>query len=730
VYTGSTIIASGNVVANSGTASTTKTTGAMVVSGGLGVTGSQYVNAVYTTTGIFWEANGTNYVTGIGAGAVGTTGDLQFNNAGVMGASSLRYYNSNAAVAAIGGLASTSTTTGSFQVLGGAGITGALYNALIHVSGGNIVAAATTESTSTTTGSFVTLGGVGIANRLNVGGNVVATATTESTGTTTGSIVTLGGAGIANRLNVGGNIVAAATTESTSTTTGSFVALGGVGIANRLNVGGNIVAAATTASTNTTTGSFVALGGVGIAGAVYAGSIQNTPVGSTTTSTGAFTTLSASTALYVSASTASTTSNTGAIVTPGGLGIGGTIYAGGIASISGNITAGAVGTTNQHQLLSSTVSVPNATVLLAGAHTALSGSGGNYLAFGQNTGNFGQWIQSAFTNPTTATYPIILNPLGGNVVVGASTVSTNTTTGALVVKGGTGIAGALYAGSVFDNGVRVVSTSTGAGNLSISATAINLPTHGPGATTQGSTTAIPVITTDAYGRVTALTTAAVATSHTITGTTGSQTISNGGTLTFTSPNGVTAVATTGPSVAISTPQDVRTTAAPTFAGMTVTAAIVPSGNLTVDIGTTTAWFNNLYGRAIQTQYGDVAEKYLADAEYPVGTVVVVGGDAEVTACGDHAQQRAIGVVSENPALKMNAMLEGGTFIALKGRVPVLVHGAVKKGEALVAGVRPDNPAGTARGSNATAGNDRHREFAIALETNLDSGVKIVEAIIL
>ena len=200
-----------------------------------------------------------------------------------------------------------------------------------------------------------------------------------------------------------------------------------------------------------------------------------------------------------------------------------------------------------------------------------------------------------------------------------------------------------------------------------------------------------------------------------------------------STNGVSAAVTnTGgnPTVTVNTPQDLRTTASPTFAGLTVSDAIVPSGNLTIDIGSTTNWFNNLYGRAIQTQYGDVAEKYLADAEYPVGTVVVVGGEAEVTACGDRSNQRAVGVVSENPAVKMNAMLEGGTFIALKGRVPVLVHGAVKKGEALVAGNRPDNPPGTARSSNEIAGHDRHREFAIALETNLDSGVKIVEAIIL
>ena len=114
----------------------------------------------------------------------------------------------------------------------------------------------------------------------------------------------------------------------------------------------------------------------------------------------------------------------------------------------------------------------------------------------------------------------------------------------------------------------------------------------------------------------------------------------------------------------------------------------------------------------------------------VGTVVVVGGDAEVTACGRNYNQRAIGVVSENPAVKMNAMLEGGTYIALKGRVPVLVHGAVRKGEGLVAGAAPDNPLGTARGSNVAAGQDNHRVFAIALETNLDNGVKIVEATIL
>ncbi len=120
----------------------------------------------------------------------------------------------------------------------------------------------------------------------------------------------------------------------------------------------------------------------------------------------------------------------------------------------------------------------------------------------------------------------------------------------------------------------------------------------------------------------------------------------------------------------------------------------------------------------------MAEKYLADQEYETGTVVTVGGEQEVTACqnGD----RAIGAVSANPAYMMNAELAGGTFIALKGRVPVKVSGAVKKGDRMVAG-----PNGTAKSSvdtNVTI--DNADTFAIALESNTSDNVKLVECLIL
>lgn len=67
----------------------------------------------------------------------------------------------------------------------------------------------------------------------------------------------------------------------------------------------------------------------------------------------------------------------------------------------------------------------------------------------------------------------------------------------------------FYASTVYDNGNRVISTTSGAGNLTLSSTNITLTPTGPGAITAGSTTAIPVVTTDAYGRVSALTTTAI-----------------------------------------------------------------------------------------------------------------------------------------------------------------------------------------------------------------------------
>jgi hypothetical protein len=154
-------------------------------------------------------------------------------------------------------------------------------------------------------------------------------------------------------------------------------------------------------------------------------------------------------------------------------------------------------------------------------------------------------------------------------------------------------------------------------------------------------------------------------------------------------------------------------------GNYATASSASSPNTIVARDSSSDIYANLFrGEATSARYADLAEKYLADQEYETGTVIVVGGSAEVTASS--FGELAIGAVSTNPAYMMNSELEGGTYIALKGRVPVKVTGPVKKGDRLVAGDR----------GCAQVAADRLDIFAIALETNLEDAVKLVECVIL
>jgi hypothetical protein len=81
----------------------------------------------------------------------------------------------------------------------------------------------------------------------------------------------------------------------------------------------------------------------------------------------------------------------------------------------------------------------------------------------------------------------------------------------------------------------------------------------------------------------------------------------------------------------------------------------------------------------------LAEYYQADAEYEPGTVLVFGGNNEVTISTATADFRVAGVVTTDPAYVMNAGLEGEftVAVALQGRVPVKVFGPVNKGDLLV-----------------------------------------------
>jgi len=108
---------------------------------------------------------------------------------------------------------------------------------------------------------------------------------------------------------------------------------------------------------------------------------------------------------------------------------------------------------------------------------------------------------------------------------------------------------------------------------------------------------------------------------------------------------------------------------------TASKVVARDGSGNFSAGTITA-------TATQAQYADLAEKYSADEDYEPGTVVVFGGDAEVTACELDADHRVAGVVSTDPAYLMNSDADG-VAIALKGRVPCKVTGYVEKGALIV-----------------------------------------------
>ena len=145
-----------------------------------------------------------------------------------------------------------------------------------------------------------------------------------------------------------------------------------------------------------------------------------------------------------------------------------------------------------------------------------------------------------------------------------------------------------------------------------------------------------------------------------------------------------------------------------------------------NIGSASTYFNTVFAKATSAQYADLAERFEADQAYAPGTVVQLGGVAEVTRAGEELTDEVFGVVSTQPAFTMN----GGAgddithpAIAMTGRVPVLVKGTVLKGQRLVSAGEGYARAATAE--EVTAFNVIGR----ALEDKLDAGEGTVEAIV-
>lgn len=413
---------------------------------------------------------------------------------------------SNKAFTVANSQASTSSTTGALVVTGGLGIGGDLN------VGGTLGLTSSTNSTSKDTGAFVLAnGGLGVELNIVAGGMVSANSTNESTTTTNGALVSQGGLGVAGKALIGGNLFVTSTTESTSDTVGAIITAGGVGIAKRLNVAGNAVVYSGTNSTYTMgssgssyTGALIVAGGTHVTKTLMVGNdagdgkiVINVPVSALAGTVGDFAT--------------------------GALLVGSSGYAGGV-SVTGNFNLGqdASGVLYIANKNSSRGTVIDATPTpyvpfqtggqpVYGAATMLGGINvfGNVYVGQPDTGvgsprlvNSGNlYVQSGALSTSATTGAIVIQKvsmpagtsadgfsrgglgmegnlyavgnviLGGagagdtnsNVVIDATTIGVNTTRAALVVRGGTGIAGITTIGG------NVVGTSSTAGRLNVAA---------------------------------------------------------------------------------------------------------------------------------------------------------------------------------------------------------------------------------------------------------------------
>ena len=123
----------------------------------------------------------------------------------------------------------------------------------------------------------------------------------------------------------------------------------------------------------------------------------------------------------------------------------------------------------------------------------------------------------------------------------------------------------------------------------------------------------------------------------------------------------------------------------TMGGNLTSKAILPDADVSYDIGTSAKKYNTIYAKATSAQYADLAEMYLTDKPYPVGTVMYVH-DVD-TLADARAGEIPVGVISEYPAFLMNntQAMSNGQSVALKGRVPVRVIGSCKAGQPVYVG---------------------------------------------
>ena len=457
----------GTITVANNTPSSNWTTGALTVAGGVGVAGNIYLDGLnanlsvvvgdshsdkfYTTSGIFW-ANGTAYSSGSGGGS-GTPGgsdkQIQFNNSGSFGGASDFTYSYTSGNVVVGTTTdSVSTTTGALVVRGGLGVVGNVTTNNVYTTNGVfwsgngaaygsafLYTAATSAPSNPTKGDqwFDTTEGI-LYEYVDDGDSLqwidIQSSTISAGG---GTAALIGSPSISGSLSVTGNVTAAnVSTGNVYVTSGVFWANGTAFASFPSTLDANI---GTLYNTNITTQANI--------GTLYLGNIA--------TQANIGTLYLGNIATQANIGTLYNTNNT----TQANIG---TIYLGNIAT-QANLGA--------YQLYANSNAATQATAIVS-LYTNANTNTAAYLTLGSNIGSgttTANLVANATTTATTSSTGALVVRGGagiagnvyadGNIILGSSTssnlvanattTSTSITTGALVVRGGVGIAGNVYA---------------------------------------------------------------------------------------------------------------------------------------------------------------------------------------------------------------------------------------------------------------------------------------------
>ena len=439
----------------SGTDATSKTTGALIVTGGVGI--SKNIHALHAN---FEDVEADSVtITDNTTSSSATTGALKV----VGGISTQENLNVGAVAKVISATDASSKTTGALIVTGGVGISKnihALHANFEDVEADSVTVTDTTTSDSATTGALKVAGGISTQENLNVGAVAKVISATDATSKTTGALIVTGGLGVAKNIHgknvfvedvVSNSVVILDNTTSDSATTGALKVVGGISTQENLNVGAVAKVISATDATSKTTGALIVTGGLGVAKNIHGKNVFVEDV--------------VSNSVVILDTTDASSKTTGALKVSGGLGVAGNVHSSNIfagydldlTSYIGRSAVGFAGETNHASFahVDNNTSGNYALKQTEGGTTHVNAKAGQHIRLNINNSEKARLtgagdlkvgsnvlyvdVSETSIGVNTASPEAKLHVVG-NAYVSSTTDATTTTTGALIVAGGLGIA--------------------------------------------------------------------------------------------------------------------------------------------------------------------------------------------------------------------------------------------------------------------------------------------------